>query len=45
MKLHERNQEETAYRFRLTATGALVEGSVSTLRRPLITGFQSRKGE
>ncbi len=39
IELRERNQEETAYRFRLTAEGELVEGSVSTLRRPLITGY------
>ena len=31
------NQEETAYRFRLTSEGDLVPGSVTTLRRPLIT--------
>ena len=36
--LDRHGQEETAYRFRLTAEGDLVEGSVSTLRRPLITG-------
>ncbi len=34
-----RNQEETAYRFRLTKEGELVEGSVSTLRRPLVTDY------
>ena len=34
------SQEETAYRFRLTEDGELVEGSVSTLRRPLITGHK-----
>ncbi|MCH6587855.1 MAG: hypothetical protein IH805_06040 [Proteobacteria bacterium] len=38
VELTHRNQEETAYRFRLTAEGDLVDGSVSTLRRPLITG-------
>ena len=38
--LRQRNQEETAFRFRLTAEGELVEGSVSTLRRPLITGYK-----
>jgi hypothetical protein len=43
VKLRERNQEETAYRFRLTAEGDLVEGSVSTLRRPLITGYRRPK--
>ena len=36
--LDRRGQEETAFRFRLTAEGQLVEGSVSTLRRPLVTG-------
>jgi len=39
LELRERNQEETAFRFRLTGEGDLVEGSVSTLRRPLITGY------
>lgn len=34
------NQEETAFRFRLTGEGNLVPGSVNTLRRPLITGFK-----
>ena len=43
VKLRQRNQEETAYRFRLTDTGALVEGSVSTLRRPLITDYRRPK--
>ena len=43
INLTRRNQEETAYRFRLTADGELVEGSVSTLRRPLITGFKGFK--
>ncbi len=38
VELTYRNQEETAYRFRLTAEGDLVEGSVSPLRRPLVTG-------
>lgn len=37
VKLRYRNQEETAYRFRLTKEGELVKGSVSTLRRNLIT--------
>jgi len=32
------SQEETAFRFRLTGEGDLVAGSVSTLRRLLITG-------
>ena len=35
--LTRQNQEETAFRFRLTSEGNLVPGSVSTLRRPLIT--------
>lgn len=39
VELRQRNQEETAFRFRLTAEGDLVEGSVSTLRRPLITDY------
>ncbi len=38
VKLERHGQEETAFRFRLTSEGELVEGSVSTLRRPLITG-------
>jgi len=38
INLTRRNQEETAYRFRLDADGELVDGSVSTLRRSLITG-------
>lgn len=42
LKLTRRNQEETAFRFRLTAEGELVEGSVSTLRYPLITGARRR---
>lgn len=37
LRLRYRNQEETAYRFRLTEEGELVKGSVSTLRRNLIT--------
>jgi hypothetical protein len=37
VELTYRNQEETAFRFRLDGDGDLVEGSVSTLRRPLIT--------
>ena len=45
INLYRRNQEETAYRFRLTADGELVEGSVSTLRRPLITGFKGFEGK
>lgn len=43
VELTRRNQEETAYRFRLTAEGDLVEGSVSTLRRPLVTGSMGVK--
>ena len=31
------NQEETVFRFRLDAEGELVKGSVTTLRRPLIS--------
>jgi len=38
--LRERNQEETAFKFRLTTEGELVKGSVSTLRHPLITGYR-----
>ena len=38
VELRRRNQEETAFRFRLTAEGELVEGSVNTLRRSLIMG-------
>ena len=38
LDISRRNQEETAYRFRLTSDGELVDGSVSTLRRSLITG-------
>jgi hypothetical protein len=40
VQLRYRNQEETAYRFRLDAEGNLVKGSVSTLRKPLITGYR-----
>lgn len=36
--LERRNQEETAFRFRLTGEGDLIKSSVSTLRYPLITG-------
>ena len=43
IKLTRRNEEKTAYRFRLTSEGELVPGSVSTLNRPLITGFQGFK--
>ncbi len=38
IELTRKNQEETAFRFKLTGDGDLVPGSVSTLRRPLITG-------
>lgn len=38
VQLYRRNQEETAYSFRLTKEGDLIDGSVSTLRHPLITG-------
>jgi hypothetical protein len=38
VELHRHGQEETVFRFRLTAEGQLVPDSVSTLRRPLITG-------
>jgi hypothetical protein len=37
IELRRYNQEETAFRFRLTEYGDLVDGSVSTLRYPLIT--------
>jgi hypothetical protein len=37
VSLTRRNQEETAARFRLTADGALVEGSVNNIRRRLVT--------
>ncbi len=37
INLKKRNQEETAYRFRLTSKGELIEDSVTTLRRRLIT--------
>lgn len=35
--LYRYNQEETAFRFNLTERGEVIEGSVSTLRQPLIT--------
>ncbi len=35
--LTRRNQEETATRFRLTADGDLVEGSVNSIRRAMVT--------
>lgn len=38
VELTHRNQEETAFRFRLDGEGKLMEGSVSTIRRPLVTG-------
>ena len=37
INLERRNQEETAFRFSLTGTGELVPGSVTTLRRRLVT--------
>ncbi|MFT6580753.1 MAG: hypothetical protein ACJAU6_001182 [Alphaproteobacteria bacterium] len=40
VKLERRHQEETAFRFRLTREGDLVDGSVNTLRYPLITGLK-----
>jgi hypothetical protein len=40
VKLERRHQEETAFRFRLTRDGDLVDGSVNTLRYPLITGLK-----
>ena len=40
VNLNHHHQEETAFRFRLTRDGDLVDGSVSTLRRPLITGLK-----
>lgn len=42
LKLTRRNQEETAFKFRLTGEGELVEGSVSTLRHPLVTDYERR---
>jgi len=38
IRLERRNQEETAFSFRLTSEGDLIQESVSTLRHPLITG-------
>ena len=38
VRLDHRNQEETAFQFRLTSEGDVVKDSVSTLRHPLITG-------
>jgi hypothetical protein len=38
VELRRHNQEETAFRFQLTERGDLVAGSVSTLRRRLVTG-------
>jgi hypothetical protein len=35
--LERRNQEETAFRFKLTGTGELVSDSVTTVRRRLVT--------
>ena len=37
VELKRRHQEETAFRFRLTSKGELIEDSVTTLRRRLIT--------
>lgn len=37
IELTRRNQEETAFRFQLTENGELVPGSVTTLKRRLIT--------
>ena len=37
VQLVRHNQEVTAFRFRLNSKAELVPGSVSTLRRPLIT--------
>ena len=37
VQLLRRNQEETAARFRLTADGDLVDGSVNNIRRKLVT--------
>jgi len=37
IELTRRNQEETAFRFRLTEEGELVPGSVTTIRRRLVT--------
>ncbi len=37
VELQRRNQEETAFRYRMTGDGELVPGSVTTLRRRLIT--------
>lgn len=42
LKLTRRNQEETAFKFRLTGEGELVKGSVSTLRHPLVTDYERR---
>ncbi|MDX1434633.1 MAG: hypothetical protein R3286_19485 [Gammaproteobacteria bacterium] len=38
--LRQRNQEETAFRFRLTGEGELIPDSVSTLRHRLVTGHR-----
>lgn len=40
VRLAYHNQEETAFAFRLTGDGELVDGSVSTLRQSLIRGIQ-----
>lgn len=41
VELVRRNEEETAFRFRLTEEGELVPGSVTTLRRRLVTAPRS----
>ena len=41
IELTRRNQEETAFRFQLTEEGELVPGSVTTLRRRLVTAPSS----
>lgn len=40
VNLTKKNQEKTAYRFRLTSEGDLVEGSVSTIDHKLVTGYK-----
>ena len=37
VKVSRHNEEKTVFRFRLDDEGSLIDGSVSTLRRPLIT--------
>jgi hypothetical protein len=41
IELTRRNQEETAFRFKLTEEGELVPGSVTTIRRRLVTAPSS----